>query len=372
MSLTPSKVVDGLLAAEGAVADFIANGPSTGFGGHVRDQYRKRCNQYANLPAWARALGGVPGGAMSRICEPYWEGNGWDGPVRNTPFIGGQCPIRYIIDLFNVPPGGPPGLAGQLFVTGPISAINVTQISAFTKRFQAIGAGGSSDQRDVSYLSGGDATFGNPTPRDGDPDNCGNPPSSLDPGANPPPDPGPTTGPEPTADPSNPSGPPLLPVEPYFDPTFGDIPVVGPDDGGGGTEPPGNPETSPGSPENVGSGIPGTETPEDGADTPFGDPPEGKVFIGALVKFVFPEELGNIPGSGPANRVVSRTVGNVSLIFEGGRGTAEQVRSEWVYLVRPTGALEVSGVHVNALPGTTYTVYPLSIETCPENLCGAQ
>ena len=371
MSLSPGKVVDGLLAAEGAVADFIANGPSTGFGGHVRDQYRKRCNQYANLPAWARALGGVPGGAMSRICKPYWDDNGWDGPAVTPPFSGGQCATTYNIPIWVRQIDGSEGVVTNLVATGPIQSITRTQVGTFTYRFDAVSANGSvssTTQPNLSFGTEPRSGFYDPV---GSPNNCGDPEAPLNPGANPPPDPGPTDGPEPTADPSNPSGPPLLPVEPYFDPTFGDIPVVGPDDGTGGTEPPGNPETAPGSPENVGSGIPGSETPEEGADTPFGDPPAGKVFIGALVKFVFPSELGNIPGSGPGNKVVSRTVGNVSLIFEGGRGTAEQVRSEWVYVVRPTGALEVAGVHVNALPGITYTVYPLSIETCPENLCGA-
>jgi hypothetical protein len=372
MSLSPGKIVDGLLGVEDSIGDFIANGPSTGFGGHVRDEYRKRCNQYANLPAWARALGGVPGGAMSRVCQPYWDDNGWDGPSRDAPpFTGGQCATPYNVRV--VDPQGPI-IYFEDTLQGPIGGFTTSPAPGFFRLFLNVPFAGGIAQRNIQdpgaeALARLEQTV---TRADGQPDNCGDLPTELEPGTNPPPNPGPTPGPEPTADPSNPSGPPLLPVEPYIDPIYGPIPVEGPDDGGGGTEPPGNPDTSPGSPENVGAGIPGTETPEDGADTPFEDPPEGKVFIGALIKFNFPEELGNIPGSGPQNRVVSRTVGNASLIFEGGRGTAELVRSEWIYLVRPTGALEVSGVHVNALPGTTYTVYPLSIEKCPENQCGEQ
>lgn len=371
MSLSPGKVVDGLLGVEDAIGDFIANGPSGGFPGHVRDQYRKRCNQFANLPPWARALGGVPGGSMSRICQPYWDSNNWDGPVNDPPFTGGQCPVRYGL-ITKRADGAVVG--NTLFVYGPVTELRVFKISGITERtiFSGFTAGGAplTVQRDRGTTGNEPAGSATVYRTDGQADNCGDPDSEFKPGANPPPDPGPTAGPEPTADPSNPSGPPLLPVEPYFDPVFGDIPVEGPEGEGGGSQPPGNPDTAPGSPDNVGEGIPGTEAPEEGADTPFGDPPEGKSYIGALVKFVFPTEVGNIPGSGPENKVVSRTVGNVSLIFDGGRGTAEQVRSEWVSLVRPSGALAVSGVHVNALPGTTYTVYPLLIENCPENTCG--
>lgn len=96
----PILIIRNLLDAEQEIADFIQDGPSDGIRGWARDRYRDRCNQFANLPPWARALSGVSGGSIQRICQPYWDDQGVDGPVLDVPFAGGQCEgVGYTVNL---------------------------------------------------------------------------------------------------------------------------------------------------------------------------------------------------------------------------------------------------------------------------------
>lgn len=383
MSTSPIKVIEKLIDAQDRIADFVANGPSDGLGGFVRDGYRTRCNQFANLPPWAQALGNGTTGTMSRICQPYWDDNGWDGPVSNSPFTGGQCAgVSYIVTwsitetLCSSGPVNRP--QSNVTVTGPVARAK-TEInpgSNPTVEFR-IGTAGSTlpIRGSGSYINPcfADVTsaldWGNfsVVRADGMPDTCGDPEGSLEPGTNPPPDPGPIDAPDPTDDPSNPTGPPLLPLPPYDDPLGGPTPIDAPDD----PVAPGPPESGPGSPDNVGDPIPVTPAGDEGEETDFGEPPTGKVWVGCLLNFTLPTNLGGIPGSAPANRVLARVFGNASLVFAGGRGIAYRQNSAWSYVLRPTGALKVTGVYVNCEPGITYTVRPISIEQCPENTCGA-
>jgi hypothetical protein len=364
----PFGVVKKFIEAEDTLADFIANGPSAGLGGWVRDGYRKRCDQFANLPGWARALGLGSAASLGRICQPYWDDGGFDGPAVQTPFSGGQCPgVSYRVQYQDIVDGAPFGSPNFVSGTGPV-------IGAYKDVAGNVGrAGIEFASGKVQTIDGGATQIGAPlilgiTRPDGQPDNCGDPPGDLEPGANPPPDPGPTAGPEPSDDPANPTGPPLLPIPDYDDPIGGPTPIDAPPDAG----PTGGPaEGQPGGPENIAPGIPVDPGEGDDPETDFGDPPEGAVWVGCLLNFTFPEEYGNIPGSGPANEVLPRTVGNGSLVFNGGRGNAEIVRSAWQYLLRPSPALQVQGVFVNVNPGITYVVYPLSIEKCPPNQCEA-
>lgn len=402
-SASPKSVLDALVNTENAIADFIANGPSTGIAGHIRDGYRNRCNQFANAPAWAQALGNGPTGTLGRICQPWYDAQGKDGPTINTPaFTGGQCAVQYVYRLtsatvqrqgcpsptFSQTVTGLPVDVGP--VTGPITNVEgrATDENIFfcasrgvnhftTARLFLEGASGSASV----VLGPGDSqadvigvTFTGSLVRvDGLPDNCGNPPETLEPGADPPTDPGPTDGPEPTDDPNNPFGPPLLPIPPYDDPLGGPTPIEGPDGISNPIGPddlPGSTEAQPGGPENIGDPIAVEPAPgEQGEQTDFGTPPAGQVWVGALLRFEFPEELGSIPGTFPTNTVIPRTIGNASLVFGGGRGTAFPIRSASFDVFRPSPALEVQGVYVNVLPGITYTVSPVSIAKCPENLC---
>lgn len=232
------------------------------------------CNLYGALPGVAKGFFGPTTAAVGLMCEPYFGRNGYDGPTSAPPpFVGGQCPIRYIITLFNVTPGGSSDFATQMFVTGPISSIDVTQISTFTKRFRVNGASGSFDQKEVSYLVGGDATYGNPVPRDGNPDNCGSlPGGGIVPGSNPPP--------APTAFPSgqepgvNEQGQPFFFVPPIDSPFPGDDPVEVPDPF---PELPTPPSGGPGSGVEPGDTESGTE--------PEGEAPEGREIYALVVTF---------------------------------------------------------------------------------------
>lgn len=370
-SVSPFKVIKGLLDLESSIGDFIANGPSTGIQGWARDKYRQRCNQFANLPGWARALGLGSAASLGRVCQPYYDNQGKDGPAVVPPFTGGQCTFGYTIPLQSRQVDGSFGTVTNLTLNGPIVSITSTLVATFTMRYRATNAAGGFDQRDVNFLSFGAeprTRFLSPTPSSGGPDTCGDPPGDLQPGTNPPTDPGPLPGPEPSDDPSNPSGPPLLPVPPYQDPIGGPTPIEAPPDATGGSS---SDEGQPGSNDNVGAGIPVDQGDGDSPQTDFGTPPAGKVWVGCLLNFDFPSELGDIPNSGPENAVIARVVGNASLVFSGGRGNAETVRSAWQYLIRPTIALEVTGVFLNVIPGITYTVYPVSVESCPPNQCEA-
>lgn len=381
------SVIDRVLGVESRVADFIANGPSTGLAGYVRDGYRTRCRQWANAPAWARALSSAPAGSLGRICEPYLDNNGWDSPTSQPPFTGGQCagttyqitctttvfanglcspttnpfsttaigPITGpFTDSVTPPPGGPlcPSTSGtRVYLrVGPSQSILTLAGASFGARVSGLS---------VTPVSG--------------PDNCGSQPPVLTPGPNPPPNPAPLPGPEPTDDPSNPTGPPLLPIPPYNDPVGGPTPIVGPTTTPEPFDPtaiPGDGDRSTGGPENVGPAIPVNPGPGGGGEqTNLGEPPVGKVWIGAYVQFDIPESYGNIAGSAPAAPVVPRVVGNASLVFDGARDTPVQVRSGNVVLIRPAGSLKVTGVYVNCEGGITYTVRGLSAEKCPPNEC---
>lgn len=389
-SANPLAVIDAIQDVENRLGDFIANGPSTGLQGYVRDQYRKRCDQFANSPGWAQSLVNAAGGSLGRMCEPWYAARGFTGPTAQPPFTGGQCPTFYDVNVtFTIAsPGCDEGTFTNplgLNVLGPISVttnndgqpvqpgglcpgFSYTNIRLFDGNGNFVGQTGSGAGVRLVSL--------NPTRVDGLPDNCGDPPPVLEPGPDPPPDPGPTPGPEPTVDPENPTGPPLLPIPPYDDPIGGPTPIVGPDPFDRGAEPtdiPGNPDTSPGGGDDVAEPINVDPGPGGGGnEVDFGEPPDGRVWVGCLLRFTFPSSIGAIAGSGPANPVTPRVVGNASLVFEGGRGDAFQVRSGSMVVVRPTGALRVTGVYVNSDPGITYTVRPLSLKKCPDNECSSE
>ncbi len=386
-SPNPIAVIQAIENVEGAIGNFIANGPSTGLQGYVRDQYRKRCDQFANAPGWAQTLSNASGGSLGRICQPWYDEQGFDGPVSQPSFTGGQCEgIGYVIDYeYNTvgtdgstlePPieiTGAASIAGG--IPGPIQGIEDRPSGDGTILVVTYGGGLETIINSSAAVQG---DFRNPRiiearRFDGLSDECGDPPPELTPGPNPPPDPGPTPGPEPTDDPFNPTGPPILPIPDYDDPIGGPTPIVGPDPTDVGAEPddiPGNPDTAPGGGDDVGEPIAVDPGPAGGGDeTDFGEPPAGRSWVGCLLRFTFPPTVGTIAGSGPANPVSPRVVGNASLVYEGGRGDAFQVRSSSMVIVRPSGALRVTGVYVNSEPGITYTIRPLSLKNCPENIC---
>jgi len=288
---SPIAIIEGLRNFEEQAGEFIRNGPSTGLPGYVRDGYRERCDQFANLPPWARLLGNGPSGAMDRICSPYWDDNGWDGPEKTPPpFTGGQCPgtvYRVSGTYSDEGTGGNPSPWGPNSVTGPVTGV-----------VNRPPTGGGAGRRDIWVTSGGgadvrvftDAFDSQAGPNvitaitllSGGPDTCGDPIPEFPtrPGPNPPPDPGPVGGPVPTDDPNNPIGPPLIPLPPYDDPIYGPTPIVGP------TGPPGNPGepgggTPPRPPGDIGN--PGGASDTGAGGEAEGEAPEGSILVGLKI-----------------------------------------------------------------------------------------
>lgn len=387
---SPFAVLKKLLDREEELGEFIAGPDATGIRGHVQEGYRHRCRELSNVPGWARGLGGAAFGSASRICKPYWDENGWSAPTNEPAWQGGQCPVNYNATWeqrrFNSQTQQffwaqesriGTTMVGPMQITSPTNNIGCPT-GTFDSREQVvpsqgapfnIGFGGCSDvspgYRNLVF-----------TRQDGSSDEGCDPPPERQPGPTPAPDPGPLPGPEPVDDPNFPEGPPLLPIPPFDDPLGGPTPIEAPEDDPLSFDPiaiPGNPDTSPGGGDDVAEPFNVDPGPGGGGvESDFGDPPSGRSWVGCLLRFTFPSSIGAIAGSGPANPVSPRVVGNASLVFENGRGDAFQIRSASMVLARPTGALRVTGVYVNSDPGITYTVRPLSLKNCPDNECARE
>lgn len=324
------------------------------------------------------------------MCQPHWDENNEDGPVNpGPPFIGGQCTARYQFNATVIVPGvGTAGVART--IVGPLQSVTVrargqtTEMVFVCRTVGPTGCGGSGGtttpvQTIVQLLpvpwepgtAIGTVTL---TPCPGQPNNCGNPPDApLTPGPNPPPNPGPQPGPEPTDDPDG--GPiPIIPIPPFDDPTFGPQPFEPGDAGAGGEPqppaPPAGGDGLPGSPDSVEQPAGSTGDDGEGEDFDFGEPPEGKIWVGAIVEATVPSSFGNIPGTGPGNTVYPYVIGNASLIYSGGRGSSSRMRSRFHEMFRPVTALEVTGARVQCRPSVIATVRPVSATICPENTCG--
>ncbi len=372
----PVKVIEKLLDFEQKVADFIADGPSTGIQGYVRDRYRHRCRELANLPGWARALG-VGRGPFTRVCEPYWADNGWDGPVNpGPPFTGGQCcdltyNVSYTgLNISQEPISGTAQISGQIL--GSETRSNQPAQPTITSGVNRRLCNGQVDFIGlVNVFEGQETGFSitSVTPVSGV-DDCGDPPDlPLQPGPNPPPDPGPLPGPEPFTDPRDPTGIPQIPIPPYDDPIFGPTPIETPDDESGGGGSPGGGDGLPGDPDATGDPAGGVGGGEPGQDVDFGEPPAGRVWVGCVVRAVVDPRIPDIPNSGPGNRVYASVIGNASLIYAGHRGTNVRVLSEFTELVRSSSAVVLEGCRVSALPGVQLTVRPISAVSCPDDPC---
>lgn len=293
----PFGIIESLDNFEKAAGEFIRDGPSTGLPGYVRDGYRQRCDQFANLPPWAKLLGNGPSGSLDRICTPYWNDNGWDGPeVAPPPFEGGQCDgLAYAttISIRNPNSGVITDVTGKAI--GPVTNLGLRPAGTgqeifINSRGYAAGAGcaqttpptGPPAETIIGTTGANRTLEGVSVVPCGFDDNCGNPapPSPVRPGPNPPPNPGPLPGPEPTDDPDNPTGPPLVPLPPYQDPIYGPTPIVGPTgpsgnpgDPGGGTPPP--------PPGDIGD--PGSSSDTGAGGESEGEAPEGSILVGLKI-----------------------------------------------------------------------------------------
>lgn len=324
-----------------------------GFGRTVCDSLSANPGAYALNPS---RLG------LQAACGPYWDSQGYDGPVDSPPpFEGGQCAsVQYGVNIFRNPPG-PGNVGSNLFANGPITELSATFIGNFQYLCRITGSNGSFTQT-VNVLAGEGAPSLSLYRTDSQPDNCGDPPAGPPiPGPNPAPDPGPLPpGTGPTIDiRGNPILvlPPTLVVAPDISV---DLPPVEVNIGGKAAAG-GNAEPPIAGPEETGAG-----SGDGGGDNDFGEPPEGERWVGCCVKILTaPVGQGIIVSSYP-NNIYPNAIGNVRLKFQAGVSsptydTPIRNYQETSCVWEPTRGLNPVGCFVNLLPGFTYSVTPYSV-----------
>ncbi len=315
-------------------------------------------------------------------CQPYWDSKGYDGPVSEPPFQGGQCvgaPYQVRGEAWNIISSSWTQI-GNVNTTGPIRSIEFTKVGG------PCSTGGFGPGQVVRMTVTGTDLGGNPivgtytsactpinnsgtdTPyrlnsvvrTSGGADNCGNPPDEFKPGDNPAPDPGPLppgTGPS-----FDIRGNPIIILPPTLE-IAPDINIelapgefnFGGGTGGGPAEPPLPGEDSPGAGTGVGGG-----------ENDFDEPPDGERWAGCCVTITSsPPGAGSIPQAEPQS-IYPRTVGNVRLRFAGADGVNEfdtplVNRQKTTCVWEPVRGLRPTGVRVNLLPGYSYSYRPYSV-----------
>lgn len=319
---------------------------------------------------------------LKAVCQPYWDGQGYDGPVTEPPFTGGQCAgVRYTVTgtFLNNTTGASCGLTQNWTAGNPFGPIN--GVVADGSFWNLSTAGGPIAINRTSADGGGRLGVGNPpcagspgsnvqrasevkitsvVPVSGGANNCGDPPPETRPGDNPAPDPGPLppgTGPQFDIR-GNPFFvlPPTLEISPGFNFEFpiGEI-NLGSGTGNGAPSPPLPGEDSPG----AGSGV-------GGGEDEFGEPPDGERWVGCCVTITNrPVGSGTIPQAEPES-IYPRIIGNVRLKFRGESGGSEydtplENRQKTTCVWEPVRGLEPVGVRVNLLPGYEYSYRPYSV-----------
>lgn len=350
-------------------ADLIANpDPSRPFRNAIGAAGRRVCDGWSSVQPWTEGFigGALPGplagsALLNLVCKPYLEGEGFDPPeIEETPGETGQCLASYRFrwslggveqtPIFSGFYDGP--LAPVVRVPGFVALWNSTNRSGFNFNV------GIQDNSQQGEFLGWERV-------DGEPDDCAPGSITLVPGPNPAPTPAPwPVGEEPGLDPT---GEPFFYVPDIEDP-FGDIPI--PDD-------PFAPELQPG----AGDGVPGdgdaigdpageVSGGAAGEDVDFGEPPEGRVWVGCIVETSSTPKVGNIPGTGPGNTVWPTVRANAALNYGSLRGSNNRINSRYHELFRPITSLIVTGVFLQVQSASTAKVFPVSALKCPQNPCG--
>ena len=378
-------------------ADFIRDGAPTSTAGRIDQQVAR-----ATCRRWARGeVGGTPirDNNLRSVCTPYLNdiGESPDSVITDLPLTGGQCEgVNYSFTI-----GG--------FYTSSEGNVSVTRAADCSQPSLDNGPGPISLEQNVpgqfntirARIRFGDnrirevlTTTAGTTQHfltaeavrcDGQPDDCGDPPIDYDgpggrcPGCVAPVDPVVITD-DPDYD--------DIEVDVTFpdddticvtingDTTCFEIPSLVDDGEAAGEAQPGNTGGEPRSGDGLSSGqtqsgSDGGAMPESGGeDVDFGEPPEGKEWVGVLVN-VEPNvnRFGAIAGTGPENVVFPRTVGNVSLTYSDVRGSAEPIRSEFTLQFRGHPSQTLTGAKINLLPGSQYSITPLAVTTCPDPIC---
>lgn len=372
---------------------FIAGAdPDTALGNAVQDLSRYNCRVWAASDKTNYSQRVNQGNAD--LCGPYLDtlGEKPDPGTVGLPFTGGQCVgVSYTINLTdeqffsdcstlvgNSIVGGFIGPIGQVTYSGGSSCPNAPGTTAriMTGAGPVVLSGNGTGVR---------VTINSVTRDDLGPDNCGNPAPVIEPPRTVTPvTPIPPTininlpglGPVDVTLTLNPDGEPVVCI-PELDVC---VTVQPPPDGtGGGGEPPppvdvpGDPTNGPGDPNAPGAPIEGGPgTPNEDGDFDFGDPPDGRAWVGAFVQIDGGDEVGNVAQSASMQRILPRVVGNAALKHGSVNGTALRLRSEWTGVFRENDNLVVDGIRVAVLPSFSYRVYPVSVEVCPENQCSTE
>lgn len=386
---TIRTTVNGLDELSGLIANPPADRPVAAAIGNTG---RKVCDAYANVELAAPLLFGPTSTAIDLVCKPYFDGEGFDGPQNETPFQGGQCaaPYRLIVGAWtatiqNCPQ--PQFMVNQNFaqavqasnLAGPITGIELIKDlnnACGPRRFRVMVTTATGPQTFLITQTGSVDDFiasGSPSfslERQDGPDNCGNPPGELVPGQNPPPSPGPfPQGQEPGVDPT---GQPFFFIPdieiPGFDPLPLDDEPLGGAPGGGAATPAGG-DGLPGDPDAIGDEAGEVTGGEDGEEIDFGEPPEGRIWIGCIIETSSIAAVGNIAGTGPQSTVWPTVRANAALIYGSRKGTSQRINSKFHDLIRSATSLIVTGVFLQVQPGSTSKIFPLSALTCPENPC---
>lgn len=276
-----AKVIKKVLDSADDVAEFIAGPrPDNPISGPYHDYTRWVCDSYANVPVWlttAATVAGAPNVSlgMESVCGQYL---GIGSPLALPPFEGGQCPVVYLVELFNDEDAGPP--TASAFVTGPVGQAYRTGPNALG--FYTWFVKGNPDVSFRTAFPEEEWAVDSVTRVDGLPDDCGNPAPVWRPSPDRPADPGPTPpggGQPPVFDPDgNPTFNPG-PIDTPFGPV--DHPPIDPFDPGDDSEPE---EPDPYPPLPPGSQGDGDEPQDTGPDGEVeGEAPEGKVLVGLKI-----------------------------------------------------------------------------------------
>lgn len=360
-----------IAAAAGALAlrELATEGGGAAGRGLVGAAGRGFCNVHANNPGIVGSLGSIASDFVDGACKPYYDENGIEPPSGGPTFQGGQC-VGVVYNVFYRVYSSVNGWAvGAVSGYGPIRGLSFSPShpgysGVYLDAHESDGS--SPAQFFASYVQDENipsVAIVNVVRLDGQPDDCGNPPSPFSPSSNAPPAsygvpflgqdskgrPAPITIFAPSL---NPDGSLSIPVN--IDGTPADLGNPSPLPGGG--KPEDNAPVEPGDAKEP--------SPEDGGKVCF-DAVEGKELVGVSWTLTVPEAFGEIPGS--LVPVYPRVIGNIRLILgacDTVLGVVQdqvQIRTAKGSLFRPFGGTQVAGAIINTLPGVGVSLTPLYV-----------
>lgn len=373
----PYSIIETLSGISEGMGEWVAGPtPDNPVAAAIQQRYRDQCDAYSNAPAWMTAFSTPSRVTMSNLCDPWLESQGSGSPGIEVTVQGGQCQgVEYF--------------AGAPNVTGPSVSRGVGPLSVSTSFGESNGrptfaiafnwAGGLTGG--VSITSSFDDGL-SPTNSerysgvvarrvDDMPDECGDRVRPA-PNPNPRPDPGLPPDDEPF---EGPTGQPLIPMpripNPWGDPIqLPNLPLPNPfaevgDDGGDtGNNPNVGPAVEKGE-ERDGNG-------DEGGDDDFGDPPDGHIWVGFVVKMSNQGVSEGLQVNSPPEPIYRSTTGNYRAKYdvegETVYSTARRIEAETSVYWLDLPGLTLVGARVNVPSNDSYTVTPLSQPVKEENL----